>query len=112
MKSSVSHLPLIVALVFQIGATLPVSAESAVSSNCTYNGERLSGKVQFVDSFPDFEVKVVTSFPDLKVEQVTSFPDECGQWQIVDSFPDFTVKRVDSFPDFTIQYVKRFPGLP
>ncbi|MCA9777349.1 MAG: hypothetical protein KC800_11550, partial [Candidatus Eremiobacteraeota bacterium] len=34
------------------------------------------GKIQVVDSFPDYKVKVVTSFPDLKVQKVTSFPDD------------------------------------
>lgn len=74
--------------------------------------EKVYGKIQFVDSFPDYKVQVVTSFPDLKVQRVDSFPDAPGKWQIVDSFPDFKIQIVDSFPDFKIQYVDAFPGLP
>ncbi len=73
---------------------------------------KLFGKIQWVESFPDFKVQVVHSFPDLKVELVTSFPDKVGKWQIVDSFPDFKIQKVDSFPDFKIQFVESFPGIP
>ena len=72
---------------------------------------RVYGKIQFVDSFPDYRVKVVNSFPDLKVKKVASFPSEPGKWQMVNSFPDFKIKLVDSFPDFTIKYVNSFPGV-
>lgn len=68
------------------------------------------GKIQVVDSFPDYKVKVVTSFPDLKVQKVGAFPDAPGKWQMVDSFPDFKIQFVDSFPDFTIEWVDSFPG--
>jgi hypothetical protein len=71
---------------------------------------KIHGKIQFVNSFPDYKVQAVTSFADLHVEIVTSFPDKPGQWQIVDSFPDYKIEMVNSFPDFTIQYVKSFPG--
>lgn len=73
---------------------------------------KVKGKIQFVNSFPDYKVQVVDSFPDLKVKKVTSFPDDVGEWQIVDSFPDFKIQIVDSFPDFKIKYVDSFPGLP
>ena len=72
----------------------------------------LKGKVQFVDSFPDYKIQIVDSFPDIKVKKVTSFPDSAGEWQIVDSFPDFKVQVVDSFPDLKVQYVDSFPGCP
>ena len=73
---------------------------------------KVKGKIQFVDSFPDYKVQIVDSFPDLKVKKVTSFPDDVGEWQIVDSFPDFKIQIVDSFPDFKVKYVTSFPGLP
>jgi len=82
-----------------------------VSSSCTFKGKKLYGKVQVVNSFPDFKVQVVSSFPDLKVKKVSSFPDDCGEWQFVNSFPDFKVQFVTSFPDFKIQYVSSFPGI-
>lgn len=75
------------------------------------NVSKVFGKIQFVDSFPDYRVKVVDSFPDLKVKKVASFPTGPGKWQIVNSFPDFKIKIVDSFPDFTIKYVSSFPGV-
>ena len=74
------------------------------------NVSKIHGRIQYVNSFPDYKVQAVTSFPDLRVEIVESFPDKPGQWQIVDSFPDYKIQMVDSFPDFTIQYVKSFPG--
>ena len=58
---------------------------------------RLHGRVQFVESFPDYRVQVVKSFPDLPVE-------------MVNAFLDYRLKIVDSFPDFTIEYVEAFPG--
>jgi hypothetical protein len=90
-----------------IALALPASAERKCS-----RGEvaRVYGKIQFVSSFPDYQVQVVTSFPDLKVQRVSSFPDAPGKWQIVESFPDFKIQIVESFPDFKIQYVESFPG--
>ena len=89
----------------------PLHAEK-IGKDCSFKGVPLKGKVQVVDSFPDFKVKVVDSFPDLKVKTVEHFPDDCGEWQFVDSFPDFKIKFVNSFPDFEIKMVDSFPGLP
>ncbi len=80
--------------------------------DCTCNGFKLYGKIQFVESFADIKVEVVESFPDLKVKIVNSFPDDCGEWQIVDSFPDLKVQIVESFADMKIKFVESFPGLP
>jgi len=85
--------------------------DGKITKNGYFRGIKLCGKVQVVDSFPDFKVQVVDSFPDLKVKVVDSFPDEIGKWQFVDSFPDFKIQFVDSFPDFKIQYVDSFPGV-
>jgi hypothetical protein len=71
---------------------------------------KIHGRIQFVQSFPDYKVQAVTSFPDLRVQIVKSFPDSPGKWQIVESFPDYKIEMVNSFPDFTIQFVKSFPG--
>ncbi len=81
------------------------------TGDCEYKGIRLSGKVQFVDNFPDIKIQEVTSFPDIKVKLVKNFPDDCGEWQIVDNFPDFKVQKVTSFPDLKVQFVKNFPGM-
>ena len=66
--------------------------------NCTFNGIKLYGKVQIVNSFSDIKVKVVNSFEDLKVQKVNSFADSCGKWQFVDAFPDIEIKYVNAFP--------------
>ena len=71
---------------------------------------KIHGRIQYVNSFPDYKVQAVTSFPDLRVQIVESFPTSPGQWQIVDSFPDYKIEMVDSFPDFKIQFVSSFPG--
>ncbi len=83
-----------------------------VSPQCALKGIKLFGKVQVVESFPDFKVQIVTSFPDLRVETVSSFANECGEWIFVDNFPDFKIQYIDSFPDFKIQMVTSFPGVP
>lgn len=83
-----------------------------VASNCRFNGVKLYGRVQVVESFPDLKVKVVESFPDLKVKTVDSFPDTCGQWKFVGSGGDFKIKFVESFPDITVKFGDAFPGLP
>ena len=90
-----------------VSPTAPVAARATRLAPCD-----LKGKVQFVDSFPDYKIQIVDSFPDIKVQKVTSFPDSAGKWQIVDSFPDFKVQVVDSFPDLKVQYVDSFPGCP
>jgi hypothetical protein len=71
---------------------------------------KIHGRIQFVQSFPDYKVQAVTSFPDLRVQIVKSFPDSPGKWQIVESFPDYKIEMVESFPDFKIQFVNSFPG--
>ena len=66
--------------------------------DCSYKNIELHGKVQFVESFPDFKIKIVESFPDIRVQLVKAFPDNCGEWVVVNSFPDFKVEYVESFP--------------
>jgi hypothetical protein len=75
------------------------------------NLAKIRGRIQWVNSFPDYKVKIVNSFADLHVRLVASFPDDPGEWQIVNSFPNFKIQIVDSFPDFTIKYVDSFPGV-
>ncbi len=43
------------------------------------------GKIQLVDSFPDYKVEVVSSFPDLKVQKFQALPTarENGKSSIV-----------------------------
>jgi hypothetical protein len=109
LHSAVSHLKNGVrALAMITGAGLGL-----VSSTAATNAPVASiyGKIQLVDSFPDYKVQVVDSFADLHVQKVSSFPDGAGKWQIVDSFPDFKIQIVESFPDFTIKYVESFPGV-
>lgn len=94
----------------------PATAQNAKASSSTaanvLDVARIYGRIQIVNSFPDYRVKVVRSFPDLKVQVVKSFPNGPGRWQMVESFPDYKIQLVDSFPDFEIQYVDSFPGKP
>ena len=69
--------------------SLLVFGSSAAWADTTVDVSKFYGKIQFVDSFPDYKVQVVNSFPDLKVQQVDSFPDSPGKWKTVDSFPDY-----------------------
>lgn len=87
----------------------PNSSES--NPGCFWNGIYLSGRVQFVNSFPDIRVQFVNSFPDLKVKWVNFSPNACGEWQEVSSFPDIRIQIVNSFPDLKIQEVNSFPGI-
>ena len=99
-------LPVLLVFLTQIYSSPKINSE-----NCSFKGHKLSGKIQFVNSFPDLKVQIVNSFPDLKVKMVNSFPNKCGQWQAVNSFPDLKVQIVNSFPDIRIQYVNSFPGI-
>ena len=61
------------------------------------NVAKIHGRIQWVNSFPDYKVKIVDAFANLHVRLVTSFPDDPGEWQIVDSFPDFKIQIVAVF---------------
>lgn len=87
-----------------------LAADKLDKASCTFDGRKLFGKIQVVQSFPDLKVQIVTAFPDLKVQLVTAFPDQCGKWQMVSSFPDTKIQFVTAFPDVKIQYVDAFPG--
>lgn len=100
----------LIAALVAIGSVEP--AEKKIGEDCTFEGKKLYGKIQFVCSSPDIKVKSVDAFPDLKVKIVEVFPDKCGQWRIDNSFPDLRVQFVDSFPDLTVKFVETFPGLP
>ena len=82
-----------------------------INGACEYDGIKLYGKVEFVESFPDIKIQFVDSFADIKVKFVDSFPDDCGEWQKVESFPDFKVQVVESFPDLKVEEVSSFPGM-
>jgi hypothetical protein len=86
-----------------------VASCGRIKCDCTFNGKKLWGKVQYVDMFPDFKVSK-SLFPDLNVTE-TMFPSKCGEWHTVDMFPDFTVQLVDMFEDFSIAD-SYFPGIP
>ena len=121
----IRHALLTVSLLLFVGLILPHSnvsvgdetspglqAEQASRANAKGDVAKIYGKIQFVNSFPDYKVQIVNSFPDLKVQVVNSFPDKVGKWKIVNSFPDYKIQIVNSFPDFKVKYVNSFPGLP
>ncbi len=104
----------VLAIILANDAMARVSSKTEVGGSvmaCTKAEiRRVYGKIQFVDSFPDYKVKIVGGNADLKVQKVTSFPSVPGKWKIVNSFPDYKIQIVDAFPDFTIRYVDAFPG--
>lgn len=102
----------IVILILLSTLSFAQSEDEINEEECSFNGIKLYGKIQFVESFPDLTIQVVESFPDLEVKIVESFPDDCGEWQIVDSFPDIKIKIVESFADIKIKFVESFPGIP
>ncbi|AIA71909.1 putative exported protein [Pectobacterium atrosepticum SCRI1043] len=71
---------------------------------------KVYGRIQIVDSFPDYRVQIVNAHEHLRVEEVTAFANRAGQWKIVDNFPDFKIQIVDAHPDFKIRLVDNFPG--
>ena len=109
-----SLMVLLAVVLFLPQASESVGDEAAATSQVSKKPDvaRIYGKIQYVNSFPDFKVQIVNSFPDLKVKVVNSFPDKVGKWKIVNSFPDFKIQIVNSFPDFKVKYVNSFPGLP
>lgn len=109
---NIRHFPVFPICALCMALAASPSFAGKIGRDCTLNGKKLAGKVQIVDSFPDFRVSVVSAFPDLKVQRVDAFSGSCGRWQFVDAFPDFRVQLVDSFSDFDIQYVDAFPGVP
>ena len=112
-KMKGNHIKILTVLLLLFASSIIAQNEDGFNEEeCSFNGIKLNGKIQFVESFPDLTVQVVESFPDLKVKIVDSFPDDCGEWQIVDSFPDIKIKIVESFPDIKIKFVESFPGIP
>ncbi len=71
---------------------------------------KVYGRIQIVDSFPDYKVQIVNAHEHLRVEKVTAFANRAGKWEIVDNFPDFKIQIVDVHPDFKIRLVDNFPG--
>jgi hypothetical protein len=101
-------IPQLALLAWIIAVTQPAEAGEPRAVDAA----KIYGKIQLVDSFPDYKVQIVNSFPDLRVQVVSSFPDSAGKWQMVNSFPDYKVQIVSSHADFKIQYVESFPGTP
>ncbi|ACT13860.1 MULTISPECIES: hypothetical protein [Pectobacterium] len=71
---------------------------------------KVYGRIQIVDSFPDYRVQIVNAHEHLRVQEVTAFANRAGEWEIVDNFPDFKIQIVDVHPDFKIRLVDHFPG--
>ncbi len=65
-----------------------------------FKGKKVTFKV--VNSFPDLKVQFVDSFGDYKVKIANnnSFSKETIKIQVVTSFPDVKLQKVTSFDDF------------
>jgi hypothetical protein len=97
-------------LPFAIAAVMGFLALGLRGGQKEVDFSKIRGRIQFVENFADYDVKVVEDSPDLRVQMVQNFPTAAGQWQVVDSNPDYRIHVVDSLPDFTIQYVNSGPG--
>lgn len=66
----------------------------------TLKNQKVTFKV--VNSFPDLKVQFVDSFADykVKVSNSSSFSKETIKIQVVTSFPDVKLQKVTSFGDF------------
>ena len=66
----------------------------------TLKGKKVTFKV--VNSFPDLKVQFVDAFGDYKVKVATnnSFSKETIKIQVVTSFPDVKLQKVSAFGDF------------
>lgn len=92
----------------RFAAALPLG--TVLGSKPAVDVSKVFGRIQWVNQFPDYKVRIVDHFPDLRVQIVDAFPNEPGKWQIVASFPDFKIQIVTAFPDFKIQFTGSFPG--
>ena len=86
-------------------------AEPKVAADCTCQGHKLYGTVQFVEAGEDLKIRYVEAFEDLKVRYVIAFADACGEWQVVEAFPDLKVRVVEAFEDLKVRFVDAFPGM-
>ncbi len=67
-----------------------------------FKGKKVTFKV--VTSFPDLKVQFVDSFGDYKVKMASNslFSKETVEVRIVTSFPDVKLQKVSSFSDFEV----------
>lgn len=73
----------------------------------------LYGKVQIVEDYPDFTVKITDDFYDLVIKETGNVQCECGEYRLSDDYPDIRIKIVDDYPDIRVRYAgwNEFPGL-
>ena len=73
-----------------------------------YLGKFKGKKVTFrtVTAFPDLKIQFVDSFPDYEYKEASSnsFSAEIIKVQVVSSFPDVKLKKVSSFGDLEIYF--------
>ena len=62
-------------------------------------------KIQVVDYFEDFKVKIVKWGADYRIRIVDRHPFSRGEWQIVEYFPDYKIKFVEWGEDFTVEFI-------
>ncbi|KHT34633.1 hypothetical protein [Pectobacterium carotovorum] len=93
-----------------LGLTLVCCAVLFSPFSLAVDVSKVYGRIQIVDSFPDYRVQIVSAHERLRVQEVTAFANRAGEWEIVDSFPDFKIQIVDIHPDFKVRLIEHFPG--
>ena len=97
-------------LPFAIAAIMGLLALGVRGGQQRPDFSKVHGRIQFVETLPDYKVKAVEDSADLRVQIVEDSPDAPGKWQVVNCSPDYRIQLVDSAADFTIQYVNRLSG--
>ena len=69
-----------------------------------FKGKKITFKK--VTSFPDLKIQFVDSFPDYEYKEASSnsFSAEIIKVMIVTSFPDVKLKKVTAFGDFEVYF--------
>jgi len=55
-------------------ASLLLTCTFCAHAGTTVDVSRIYGKIQFVDSYPDYKIQIVDSYPDFTIEYVESWP--------------------------------------
>ncbi len=85
----------ILLILFIFPMTMPIAESAPIDK----------AKVQVVEHFEDFKVKIVKWGADYQIRLVDRRPSSRGEWQIVEHFADYKIKFVKWGEDFTVEFI-------
>jgi hypothetical protein len=92
-------------------ACLPIWA-NPISSDCSFKGKKLYGRVRIVEANEDIRVRVVTANEEFRVFlNPITWQDRCGEWHYVTANENLKIRFVEANEDFRIRFVGANPGL-